>query len=68
MPVVLSDGDALEWLGEEPLADARLAELCRGVPSEAWIHEEIAAKIPEKLAIKRPEKKLPPASDQQMLF
>jgi len=65
MPVVLSDADALEWLGEEPLADARLAELCHGLPAEALLHEEIAAKPPERLTIKRPAKKPPPQGPEQ---
>lgn len=68
MPVVLSDTDALDWLGEEPLADARLAELCRGLPSEALLHEEIAAKPPEKLTVKRPEKEQSKDPEQPMLF
>jgi putative SOS response-associated peptidase YedK len=68
MPVVLSNADALEWLGEEPLPEKRLAELCRGLPSEELIHEEIASKLPEKLAIKRPEKKPPKEPEQPTLF
>jgi putative SOS response-associated peptidase YedK len=68
MPVVLSDTDALAWLGEEPLPDARLIDLCRGLPSEALLHEEIAAKAPEKLTVKRPDKKLPSTPEQPTLF
>jgi putative SOS response-associated peptidase YedK len=66
MPVVLSDEDAERWIGEEPLSDADLAELCRGLPSEALLHEEIAAK-PARLTIKRPGRQQPP-DDQLTLF
>ncbi|MEP6668955.1 MAG: SOS response-associated peptidase family protein [Chthoniobacter sp.] len=68
MPVVLSNADAADWIGEDRLPDARLVELCRGLPSEALIHEEIAAKLPEKLTIKRPSKPAPPPDPQQFLF
>lgn len=68
MPVVLSNSDALEWLGDEPLPDSRLVELCRGLPAEAMNHEEIAAKPPEKLTIKRPDRKPPTEPEQPTLL
>jgi putative SOS response-associated peptidase YedK len=43
MPVVLSDEDALAWIGDEPLADDVLMDLCRGLPAEQLTHTEIAA-------------------------
>lgn len=52
MPVVLGDADALAWLGDEPLADAELARLCRGLPADALLHEA----LPPKLKITRPAK------------
>lgn len=67
MPVVLSHEQAREWIGEEPLPDEKLMELCRGLPPEALAFEEIAAKPREKLVIKRPEKK-PPTDEQPTLF
>ena len=55
MPVVLSDGDALNRIGEEPLANEVLLHLCRGLPADALLHEEIAPRpkeeIPAKLTI-----------------
>lgn len=74
MPVILEDTDAECWIGEEPLTDDTLAELCRGLPSEALFHEEIAAKpreeIPPKLVVTRPTKakKEPPPENQLSLF
>lgn len=57
MPVVLADSDALAWLGDEPLPDADLAHLCRGLPAEALLHES----LPPKLKITRPAKEPKPA-------
>ncbi len=53
MPVVLADADADEWLGDQPLPADRLAALCRGLPPEALLHDE----LPPKLKVTRPEKK-----------
>jgi putative SOS response-associated peptidase YedK len=62
MPVVLDDDGALAWIGDKPLADERLAALCGGLPAEALLHDEIAAKpksdtLPPKLKVTRPSKK-----------
>lgn len=43
MPVVLNDEQALAWLGDEPLPDDRMLELCRGLPADQLTHTEIAA-------------------------
>lgn len=67
MPVILSDTEAWEWLGDEPLPDDKLVNLCRGLPAASLSHEEIAAKVREKLVIKRPTKTEPPP-DQPTLF
>jgi putative SOS response-associated peptidase YedK len=65
MPVVLHDSDALAWLGEEPLADAELQRLCRGLPAEALLHET----LPPRLKITRPAKETkPPDSDDQPML
>jgi putative SOS response-associated peptidase YedK len=50
MPVVLDDADALAWLGAEPLPDADIRHLCRGLPADALRHEA----LPPKLKITRP--------------
>lgn len=62
MPVVLDDAGALAWLGDEPLADADLARLCRGLPAEALLHET----LPPKLKVIRPAK--PPEDDGPVLL
>ena len=62
MPVVLDDVDALSWLGGEPLPDAKVAALCRGLPSEALLHETLAP----KLKITRSAKKSPPDEGPQL--
>jgi putative SOS response-associated peptidase YedK len=54
-PVVLSDSDALAWLGSQPLPADRIAALTRPPPSEIMQHEVIPAtprprKNPEKTA------------------
>jgi len=55
MPVVLTDEEADEWIGDEPLAPNRLKALCRGLPSEALLHTVIPAnpkeQRPAKLSI-----------------
>lgn len=43
MPVVLSDEDALAWIGDEPIEDGLMMHLCRGLPAEQLTHTEIAA-------------------------
>jgi putative SOS response-associated peptidase YedK len=63
MPVVLGDEDAVAWLGDQPLPSDRLAALCRGLPAEALLHDE----LPPKLKIVRPGKE-PPPSDQPSLL
>ena len=63
MPVVLGDDEAEAWLGDEPLPDAELMRLCRGLPSEALHHETLAP----KLKITRPSKKEGP-DEGSMLF
>jgi len=45
MPVVLSDDQAREWLGDTPLADDQLQRLCRGLPAEALDHETLPPKL-----------------------
>jgi hypothetical protein len=55
MHVVLDDPDAIAWLGDEPLADADLARLCRGLPPGALHHET----LPPRLKVTRPA--APPA-------
>jgi putative SOS response-associated peptidase YedK len=45
MPVVLAESDWELWLGDEPLSVELLNGLCRGLPSEALQHEELAAKL-----------------------
>lgn len=60
MPVVLDDADALAWLGDEPIADAGLARLCRGLPADALLHEA----LPPRLKVTRPAKEpKPPEPD-----
>lgn len=63
MPVVLSDSDAVAWLGDEPLAISDVQALCRGLPSEALNHEE----LPPKLKITKTGTK-PPRDDEPTLF
>ena len=70
-PVVLGDADALVWLGDEPLADADLAHLCRGLPAEALHHDP----LPPRLKVTQPAKiaavddrKSAPADSQGELF
>jgi putative SOS response-associated peptidase YedK len=53
MPVVLDDGQLDAWLGDEPLGEEQLRALCRGLPSEALMHEE----LPPALKISRPARK-----------
>lgn len=43
MPVVLTDEQALAWIGDEPISDDLMLELCRGLPAEQLTHTEIAA-------------------------
>jgi len=43
MPVILSDDEAPEWLGQTPLPPERVLGLCRGTAAEAMMHEEHAA-------------------------
>ena len=64
MPVVLDDADALAWLGESPLDEAWVKELCRGLPAEALNHET----LPPKLKITKTGTKLPPPDEQPMLL
>lgn len=65
MPVVLDDGDALAWLGDEPLAGSDLAHLCRGLPAEVLHHET----LPPKLKITRPvQEPKPPAQEDGPLL
>jgi putative SOS response-associated peptidase YedK len=52
MPVVLSDADALRWLGREPLPRELLIELCRPCSDEIMQHVEIAA-VPREKKITR---------------
>lgn len=59
MPVVLAAADLDVWLGDEPLPEPQLAALCRGLPADALVHEEIA--VPPKLTVERPAKRPPPA-------
>jgi putative SOS response-associated peptidase YedK len=70
MPVLLSDAEAQAWIGDEPLPESRLAELCRTFPAEHLILEEIAVQPREKLVIQRPAKKPPEQQpqQQQLLF
>jgi putative SOS response-associated peptidase YedK len=75
MPVVLSDDDALAWLGEDPLPEADLQLLCRGLPAVALDHEEIAPRpkagtgeMPKKLPITKKNTKAPPPDDQPPLL
>jgi putative SOS response-associated peptidase YedK len=53
MPLALDDGNVEEWLGDHPLPQNRLAELCRGLPAEALLCHE----LPPPLKIVRPERK-----------
>ena len=61
MPVVLGDDEAEAWLGDEPLPDAELMRLCRGLPSEALHHEALAP----KLKISRPARPERPAKKEK---
>ncbi len=65
MPVVLDPADALAWLGDEPLADDHLMHLCRGLPADALLYEEIPPT--PKLMITRPSKS-PAPDDGPELF
>ncbi len=56
MPVVLDDAGIEAWLGDSPLAPDEIVRLCRGLLSEALLHEELAP----KLKIARPPKTPPP--------
>jgi putative SOS response-associated peptidase YedK len=57
-PVVLSDADALAWLGSHALPDDRVYALTRPPPNEVMIHEVIPS-VPrvkiEKLKVKKAE-------------
>ena len=64
MPVVLDESEVEAWLGDEPLPENRLAELCRGLPSEALLHET----IPPRLKITRLDPKSEPPDAQPSLF
>jgi putative SOS response-associated peptidase YedK len=64
MPVVLHDADAETWLGDTALPDDLLARLCRGLPSEALLHET----LPPRLKITRSENKTPPPDQQTTLL
>jgi len=75
MPVVLNDNDAAAWLGEEPLPEADLQLLCRGLPAEALNHEEIAPRpkvgtgeMAEKMKVTEKNTKSAQATDQPTLF
>ena len=61
MPLVLSDEDALAWLGDSPLPPAELLRLQAGLPAEALLCEE----LPAKLKIARPSTTPSPASEEQ---
>ena len=70
MPVVLAAAEVEAWLGDEPIPDARLLDLCRGLPADALLHEA----LPPKLKITRPathaaadEQKSPVADSQEEL-
>lgn len=65
MPLALTNEQAREWIGDEPMEDTRLSELLRGLPPEALSYTEIEARPREKLTIKRPEKKPAPPPDAQ---
>jgi putative SOS response-associated peptidase YedK len=54
MPVVLSDDEAMEWLGDQPLADDKLMALCKGLPADALLHEVIPARPKEPRAPAKP--------------
>jgi putative SOS response-associated peptidase YedK len=45
MPVVLTNADAVAWLGNAPLPDAHLLALCRGLPADALHHDELPPKL-----------------------
>ena len=64
MPVVLTDSEAEEWLGNEPLPEDRLMALCRGLPSGGLLHET----IPPRLKITRTGAKSPPVDGEPHLL
>lgn len=75
LPVVLGDDDALAWIGEEPLSEADLQLLCRGLPADKLDHEEIAPRpkagqgeMPEKLTITKKNIKPAAPEDQPTLL
>jgi len=59
MPVALTDAEALDWVGDQPLPDENLMALCKGLPAEALTFEIIPAK-PKSARV--PKKKLGDAS------
>lgn len=50
MPVVLSNADALKWIGNRPLPDAELLALCRACPPDIMQLEHLAPKPKKKIA------------------
>ena len=70
MPVILTDDEAMEWIGDQPLPPDQVAELCRSQSSDALQTKVFAAKPkderPPKLTVKRPSKEPPP--EQPTLF
>ena len=59
--MVPGDDEAEAWLGDEPLPDAELMGLCRGLPSEALHHETLAP----KLKITRSARPEPPSKKEK---
>jgi putative SOS response-associated peptidase YedK len=63
MPVVLTDEEALCWLGDKPLPTSEIIHLCRGLPAEALRHDT----LPAKLKISRPGKPTVTGEQGQLL-
>lgn len=67
-PVVLSDADALAWLGSQALPDDRVYALTRPPPNEVMVHEVIPAVPRVKIEKPKPKKADSDSGEQGTLF